>query len=44
MKKYQNPIVETIVVSKESILTTSANQPDVLFDARLLDVEARIGG
>ena len=43
MKKYQKPVMETVMVSNESILTTSAEK-DVLFDASLLDGRARLGG
>ena len=37
MKKYQIPVMETIVFSTESIMSASGNEPDVLFDASLLD-------
>ena len=43
MKKYQKPVMETVMVSNESILTTSAEK-DVLFDASQLDGRAGLGG
>ena len=37
MKRYQKPVMETILFPKETILSSSGNEPDVLFDASLLD-------
>ena len=43
MKKYQMPVMETMLFSKESIMSTSGEQ-DVLFDAALLDDNSGLGG
>ena len=37
MKRYQEPVMETVFFPKEAILTSSGNEPDVLFDASMLD-------
>lgn len=37
MKRYQKPVIETVFFPKETILSSSGNEPDVLFDASLLD-------
>ena len=37
MKRYQKPVMETILFPKETILSSSVNELDVLFDASMLD-------
>ena len=37
MKKYQKPVMETTLFPKETILSSSVNELDVLFDASMLD-------
>ena len=47
MKKYQKPVMETVMVSNESILTTSESvkvEKDVLFDASQLGERSNFGG